>query len=66
MKLYGVAAVAGIGFSVALFIAGLAFPEPALLDRAKVGILLGSLASGVLGCLVLWMSAPLASPTRAP
>jgi Na+:H+ antiporter, NhaA family len=57
-KLYGVAVIAGIGFTVALFIAGLAFPEPRLLDYAKIGILLGSLASGVLGVLILRLSAP--------
>lgn len=53
-KLLGVSAVAGIGFTVALFIAGLAFAhEPRLLDEAKVGILAGSLASGLVGALVL-------------
>jgi Na+:H+ antiporter, NhaA family len=53
-KLVGVSLVAGIGFTVALFIAGLAFPEdPALLDQAKVGILAGSLAAGVAGAVVL-------------
>jgi len=57
-KLYGVAVIAGIGFTVALFIAGLAFPEPRLLDQAKIGILLGSLASGVVGFLILRFSAP--------
>jgi NhaA family Na+:H+ antiporter len=57
-KLYGVAVIAGIGFTVALFIAGLAFPDPGLLDQAKIGILLGSLASGVVGCLILRFSAP--------
>lgn len=52
-KLAGIAAVAGIGFTVALFIAGLAFPEPRLLDQAKLGIVAGSLVAGVLGALVL-------------
>lgn len=53
-KTLGVAAVAGIGFTVALFIAGLAFPRhPELLDEAKVGILAGSIAAGVLGALLL-------------
>jgi NhaA family Na+:H+ antiporter len=53
-KLLGVSIVAGIGFTVALFIAGLAFPgAPGLLDEAKVGILAGSLASGVVGAAVL-------------
>jgi NhaA family Na+:H+ antiporter len=53
-KLLGVSIVAGIGFTVALFIAALAYPgQPALLDEAKVGILAGSLAAGLLGALVL-------------
>jgi Na+:H+ antiporter, NhaA family len=55
-KLYGVAVIAGIGFTVALFIAGLAFPEPSVLDHAKIGILLGSLASGVVGFLIIRLS----------
>jgi NhaA family Na+:H+ antiporter len=53
-KLYGVSIIAGIGFTVALFIATLAFPnDPSLLAEAKVGILVGSLASGLLGAAVL-------------
>jgi NhaA family Na+:H+ antiporter len=58
-KLLGVSIIAGIGFTVALFIAGLAFPEhPALLDQAKIGIIAGSLASGSVGALVLRATAP--------
>jgi Na+:H+ antiporter, NhaA family len=53
-KLLGVSTIAGIGFTVALFIAALAFPaDAALLDQAKVGILLGSLLSGIVGSLIL-------------
>jgi NhaA family Na+:H+ antiporter len=58
-KLVGVSFVTGIGFTVALFIAGLAFPgDAALLDEAKVGILAGSLAAGVIGALVLRATRP--------
>lgn len=58
-KLFGVAVVAGIGFTVALFIAALAFPEaPELLAQAKVGILVGSLASGGVGFALLRASGP--------
>jgi NhaA family Na+:H+ antiporter len=49
-----VAVVAGIGFTVALFVATLAFPgQPQLLTEAKLGILVGSLLSGVVGYLLL-------------
>ena len=49
----GVAAVAGIGFTVAIFIAGLAFEDPGMQDLAKIGILGGSLLAAVLGALLL-------------
>ncbi len=52
-QLAGVGFLAGIGFTMSLFIANLAFVDPALLDSAKVGILAGSLLSGVMGALLL-------------
>ncbi|HST38993.1 MAG TPA: Na+/H+ antiporter NhaA [Conexibacter sp.] len=50
---FGVAALGGIGFTVSLFIADLAFTDPLLTDAAKVGIFLGSIAAGTLGALLL-------------
>ncbi len=53
-KLWGVAMLAGIGFTMSLFVASLSFRGSAELeDVAKLGVLLGSLASGVIGMLVL-------------
>ena len=53
-SVYGVAMIAGIGFTVALFIANLAFGgHPELLNQARLGVLVGSLVSGVAGMLVL-------------
>ncbi|HEX2736493.1 MAG TPA: Na+/H+ antiporter NhaA [Polyangiaceae bacterium] len=53
-KLYGVSVIAGIGFTVALFIAGLAFAhESTLLDEAKLGILVGSTLAGLVGFVIL-------------
>lgn len=50
----GAGVLAGIGFTMALFIAGLAFgAEPGLLVAAKLGIMGASLAAGVVGWLVL-------------
>ncbi len=53
-QLLGVSAVAGIGFTVALFIANLAFAErPLLLEQARLGILVGSALSGTVGVVLL-------------
>lgn len=53
-KLAGVSVIAGIGFTVALFIAGLAFHDDhALLDEAKIGIVIGSAIAGAVGFALL-------------
>ena len=49
----GVSFLTGIGFTMSIFIANLAFGPGALLDSAKVGILAASILSGVLGAAVL-------------
>ena len=50
----GVSFLAGIGFTMAIFIASLAFKNnPALVDSAKIGILIGSLISAIIGYLIL-------------
>ena len=55
----GMGTMAGIGFTVALFIAELAFVgEPARLAQAKVAILLASAVAGVLGWLVFRLGPP--------
>ena len=52
--LHGVSWLGGIGFTMSLFIAGLAFPaSPELLDSAKVGILGGSILAGLAGWIIL-------------
>ncbi|MEP6763653.1 MAG: Na+/H+ antiporter NhaA [Gemmatimonadaceae bacterium] len=52
-QLIGVAALGGIGFTMSLFIAALAYGENIELAEAKIGVLLGSLAAGILGWIVL-------------
>ncbi len=49
----GVGAVAGIGFTVSIFIAELAFARPETIDRAKIGVLVGSLVAGVVASVIL-------------
>ncbi len=59
--LAGLGGLAGIGFTISLFITALAFDDPATLAAAKVGILAGSLLSAVAGVALI-----LAAGRRAP
>jgi NhaA family Na+:H+ antiporter len=52
-QIIGVALLAGIGFTMSLFITDLAFDNETLIATAKVGILAASVTSGVLGYLLL-------------
>jgi len=56
--LAGVALLAGIGFTMSIFVAELAYaPHPDYLVMAKVGILSASLIAGVMGYVWLWIVA---------
>ena len=50
---YGVSCLAGIGFTMSLFIGGLAFEDPALTSMMKIGIFGASVVAAVLGLVVL-------------
>jgi NhaA family Na+:H+ antiporter len=54
----GVGAIAGIGFTVSLFIAALAFDDTRLIDEAKIGILLASAAAALVGAIVFGATKP--------
>lgn len=64
-QLCGAGALGGIGFTMSLFIAGVAFPDPADYAAAKIAIFLASLIAGGLGVLILW-SKPEANEERDP
>ena len=55
--IHGIAAVAGIGFTVSLFIAGLAFDDELLQDDAKLGTLIASVVAAIAGAVVLSVAA---------
>lgn len=52
-QIYGASMLAGIGFTMSLFISNLAFSDPVMLTSAKVGILAASFISALLGWFVL-------------
>jgi NhaA family Na+:H+ antiporter len=54
--LLGAAWLAGIGFTMSIFISQLAFDDPALVEEAKLGILLGSALSALVGLLWLYLA----------
>jgi Na+:H+ antiporter, NhaA family len=51
--IYGAGWLAGIGFTMSLFISDLAFPDGSLVEVAKLGILVASLMAGVVGWAIL-------------
>ncbi|WP_026068210.1 Na+/H+ antiporter NhaA [Pusillimonas noertemannii] len=53
-QLVGAAALAGIGFTMSLFIAGQAFPGETDFAAAKVAIFIGSIIASVIGVTILW------------
>ena len=55
-QIVGVGMLGGIGFTMSLFIANLAFGNTHGLETAKVGILAASIVSGIAGALVLFRS----------
>jgi Na+:H+ antiporter, NhaA family len=58
LHIFGVAALAGIGFTMSLFIGSLSFSDLAQMNAVRLGVLTGSIASACLGFAVLFAAGP--------
>jgi NhaA family Na+:H+ antiporter len=52
-QVHGAAWLGGIGFTMSLFVGGLAFADPEMVDRAKIGIFAASILAGLIGWLLV-------------
>ncbi|MEM8699378.1 MAG: Na+/H+ antiporter NhaA [Pseudomonadota bacterium] len=69
LQIYGVSLLAGIGFTMSLFIGTLAFSDVEHQNAVRLGVITGSLMSGILGALVLGLAErkqPASSSTATP
>ncbi|MEM6858462.1 MAG: Na+/H+ antiporter NhaA [Pseudomonadota bacterium] len=57
-KIHGLSLLAAIGFTMSLFIGGLAFEDPAQVDAVKIGVLAGSLVAALSGFFLLKSALP--------
>jgi NhaA family Na+:H+ antiporter len=65
-QLAGAGALAGIGFTMSLFIAGQAFGDPGDFAAAKIAVFAASVVSAVLGVALLWTAGRQAAAAEAP
>ncbi|MEO0642024.1 MAG: Na+/H+ antiporter NhaA [Pseudomonadota bacterium] len=57
-KIHGLSLLAAIGFTMSLFIGGLAFEDPAQVDAVKLGVLAGSLVAALVGYFAIKTALP--------
>lgn len=55
-QMVGLGFTAGIGFTMAIFIATLAYQDPATVDVSKLAVLIGSAISAMVGAIILWFT----------
>ncbi len=71
VHIYGLACLAGIGFTMSLFIGGLSFDDQAHMNAVRLGVLAGSVVSALIGYGVLFLSGrqeaePEVAPAQSP
>ncbi|WP_419903045.1 Na+/H+ antiporter NhaA [Kiloniella sp.] len=64
-QIYALALLTGIGFTMSLFIGGLAFEDPAVAGQVRIGVLSGSILSAIAGFCLLRFGAQQRSPSTA-
>ncbi|MDB4197750.1 Na+/H+ antiporter NhaA [Ascidiaceihabitans sp.] len=56
LHIYGISCLAGVGFTMSLFIGGLSFADAEMMNQVRLGVLSGSIVSGILGYTALMMA----------
>lgn len=56
LHIYGISCLAGVGFTMSLFIGGLSFSDPSLMNQVRLGVLSGSILSGAIGYTALMIA----------
>lgn len=62
VHVYGISLLAGIGFTMSLFIGSLSFDDHDLINQMRLGVMVGSAISAVLGFIVLRLARPVSQP----
>jgi NhaA family Na+:H+ antiporter len=65
LHMYGVACLAGVGFTMSLFIGGLSFSDAAQMNQVRLGVLSGSILSGLMGYGALMLASRSPAPKHA-
>ena len=56
LHIYGISCLAGVGFTMSLFIGGLSFADAEMMNQVRLGVLSGSIVSGILGYTALMLA----------
>jgi len=62
VHIFGLSLLAGIGFTMSLFIGGLSFETPEVMNLVRLGVLTGSVIAAIPGYTILYMAAPKPAP----
>lgn len=66
LHIYGISCLAGVGFTMSLFIGGLSFADAGMMNQVRLGVLSGSIVSGILGYSALMLASRQSSQDDAP